>query len=150
MVMLALAIGAAGFGASPRGAGGPRGASPHRRRWPRALDTGAFTTPRESREQAGRTGAASAGGSCRVVLVAEHGQVAGHVAVPEAGSQLAQSGGRPVPGAGPPGRGSGYCLTISLIVAVNVATAVFADGRAYLLVLHVPLLNFGSSPENTT
>jgi len=32
---------------------------------------------------------------------------------------------------------------------VNVATAVFADGRAYLLVLHVPLLNFGSSPENT-
>jgi hypothetical protein len=49
MVMLALvlAIGAAGFGASPRGAGGPRGASPHRRRWPRALDTGAFTTPRE-------------------------------------------------------------------------------------------------------
>jgi hypothetical protein len=47
MLVLVLAIGAAGFGASPRGAGGPRGASPHRRRWPRALDTGAFTTPRE-------------------------------------------------------------------------------------------------------
>jgi hypothetical protein len=46
MVMLALAIGAAGFGASPRSADGPRDASPHRRLWPRALDTGAFTTPR--------------------------------------------------------------------------------------------------------
>jgi len=45
MPALVLAIGAAGFGASPRGADGPRGASPHRRCRPRALDTASFTTP---------------------------------------------------------------------------------------------------------
>jgi hypothetical protein len=39
-------------------------------------------------------------------------------------------------------------LTVSLIVAVNVATAVFADARTFALTLHVPSLNFRSSPEN--
>ena len=43
---------------------------------------------------------------------------------------------------------SRYCLTVSLIVAVSVATDVLADAWAYLLVLQVPSLSFGSSPEN--
>jgi hypothetical protein len=43
-----------------------------------------------------------------------------------------------------------YCLSVSVIVAVNVLTAVFADGSAFWLSLHLPLLSFGRSPENRT
>src|SRR5260370_10137686 len=52
--------------------------------------------------------------------------------------------------AGRRGGRPGYCLTVSLMAAAKVATAVVADGGASLLVLHVPSLSFGSSPEDTT
>lgn len=41
-------------------------------------------------------------------------------------------------------------MSVSFVVAVNVPTAVFVDGWAFWLSLHVPLLSFGSSPENRT
>jgi hypothetical protein len=39
-------------------------------------------------------------------------------------------------------------VAISFAVAVNVPTAVFADGWAFWLSSHLPLLSLGSSPEN--
>src|SRR5208282_5798239 len=44
----------------------------------------------------------------------------------------------------------GYCLSVSFVVSVNVPTAVFADGWAFWLSLHLPLLSLGRSPENRT
>ncbi len=45
--------------------------------------------------------------------------------------------------------GKRYFFTVSLTVALNLATAVFAVRWAVLLSLHLPLLSFGRSPETT-